>query len=441
MRNLALILSGLLLLNLSCAENGQSFGETEITKWQYGRAGAVSLTYDDGIKTQFTEAMPVMDSLGFPGTFYIITGEMEGSAHPPKFIGRPLEEIIQDTKTIPTGEDNFFERASALQYPGYDGTYEWHRNAYSAYTQENIQEAYAIVDEAYSKIRAGEFEPGENINPETAYSAEMSWDDLRSYAEQGHEFGSHTVSHPGLAVLDEPNMLYELEKSKEDILNQMGPEHTYSMEGPFGVSDPRAMEYLLSLYPAPRNVMPDPYLEVLLRGSSKAPGTSDKDYVQWQKGPLSATPLSEMKSWVDTVLANDHIWLILVFHGVDDVGWEPVSSEDMAAYFNYIKEREDDLWVATFRDVTKYVRERMDAEVSSEEKENKLNVSLTHSLDEKWYKVPLTLKTAILSPDWESVMVKQGEREEQVQVMNDENSRYILYQALPNAGPVTITEM
>ena len=441
MKNLAFILSGLFFLNLSCAENGKDFGETEITKWQFGKAGAISITYDDGIKTQFTEAMPVMDSLGFPGTFYIITGEMEGSEYPPKFIGRPLEEIIQDTKTIPTGEDNFLERASALQYPGYDGTFQWHRDAYSAYRQEKMQEAYEIVDEAYSKIRAGEFKSGENINPETAYSAENSWDDMRRFAAQGHEFGSHAVSHPALAVLDEPNMLYELEKSKEDILNQMGPEHTFSMEGPFGVSDPRVMEYLLKVYMAPRNVMPDPYLEVLLRGSGKAPGTSDKDYVQWQKGPLSETSLGEMKSWVDTVLANDNIWLTLVFHGVDDVGWEPVSSEDFAAYFNYMKEREDSLWVATFGDVTKYVRERMDAEVSTEEEENKLNVSLTHSLDEKWYNLPLTLKTTILSPDLESVMVKQGENQQQVQVMNDENSRYILYQALPNAGPVTITEI
>ena len=441
MKNFGLIVSGLFLLNLSCAEDEKDFGETEVTKWQHGKAGAISITYDDAIKTQFTEAMPIMDSLGFPGTFYVITGEMEGSEHPPKFIGRPLEEIIQDTKTIPTGEDNFFERASALQYPGYDGTFQWHRNAYSAYRQENFQEAYKIVDEAYAKIRAGEFKPGENINPETAYSAANTWDDMRRYAAKGHEFGSHTVTHPALAVLDEANMLYELEKSKEDILNQMGEEHTFSMEGPFGVSDPRAMEYLLKVYTAPRNVMRDPYMEILLRGSEVAPGASDKEYVQWQKGPLSKTSLPEMKSWVDTVLANDNLWLTLVFHGVDDVGWEPVSSEDIASYFTYMKENEDSLWVATFGDATKYVRERMDAEVNTEEKENQLNVSLTHSLDEKWYKLPLTLKTTILSPDWESVLVKQGENEQQIQVMNDGNSRYILYQALPNAGPVTITEM
>jgi hypothetical protein len=33
---------------------------------------------------------------------------------------------------------------------------------------------------------------------------------------------AHTVTHPRLAVLDEVNMIYELEKSKEEIRNKLG---------------------------------------------------------------------------------------------------------------------------------------------------------------------------------------------------------------------------
>ena len=36
---------------------------TQITKWQYGKTGAVSLTYDDGSINQFRIAVPIMDSL------------------------------------------------------------------------------------------------------------------------------------------------------------------------------------------------------------------------------------------------------------------------------------------------------------------------------------------------------------------------------------------
>ena len=35
-------------------------GQTEITKWQDGKTGAVSITYDDGSINQFRYALPLM---------------------------------------------------------------------------------------------------------------------------------------------------------------------------------------------------------------------------------------------------------------------------------------------------------------------------------------------------------------------------------------------
>src|SRR5438045_8696078 len=56
-------------------------GKTEITKWQYGKNGAVSLTYDDGSVNQCRVAVPIMDSGGFPATCFIITGKVPRSAY------------------------------------------------------------------------------------------------------------------------------------------------------------------------------------------------------------------------------------------------------------------------------------------------------------------------------------------------------------------------
>jgi hypothetical protein len=127
---------------------------TQITKWQYGKTGAVSLTYDDGSINQFRIAVPIMDSLNFPATFFIITGEIPGSRYHGTFIGRPKKDIIQETATMPTNPDNFFERASAIGFLGYDGTLEYHTQAGEIYDEgnsaENTQKAYKIIDEAYS---------------------------------------------------------------------------------------------------------------------------------------------------------------------------------------------------------------------------------------------------------------------------------------------------
>ena len=431
------------------AAAGPRFGGTEITRWAHGKTGAVSLTYDDGIITQFTRALPTMNRLGLPATFYIVTGEIAGSRHPPRFIGRPFGEILAETATVPTGEGNFFERAGALQYIPYEGAIQLHIDAYSAYQRGGVERARVVVDSAYARIRTGELPAGSNTTPEAAQSAESSWEDFRRYAAQGHEFGSHTVSHAALAVLDEPNMRYELERSKEDILDQLGPEHTFSMEGPFGVSDPRVMEYLLELYPAPRNIMRDPYLQILLRGDRTDPGSSDLEYVQWQRGPdgtrndgnATDTSLEEMKAWVDTVVAHDNIWLTLVFHGIDDVGWSALPHERVEAFLEYIAARQDDLWVATFGDVTRYVRERMSAALEVEEAGGELLVTLTHPLEQRWYGLPLTLRSVVLG-DRPRATVRQGGREQVVPVREDgAGGRYILYEVVPNDGPVTVSLM
>ena len=69
-----------------------------------------------------------------------------------------------------------------------------------------------------------------------------------------------------------------------------------------------------------------------------------------------------MKSWVDTVASRDNMWLVLVFHGVDGIGWEPKTGAELGEYFGYIRSLGDEVWVATFRDAAKYMRERMHAE-------------------------------------------------------------------------------
>lgn len=426
-------------LTASCAEKENVVGQTEIAKWQYGKKAAISLTYDDGTINQFRVALPIMNRLEFPATFFIITGNIPGSTYEGKFIGRPVQEIIKETAQSPTNQDNFFERASAVGFLGYQGTLEYHTQAGQRYEQGDTAAAYQLIDEAYKKVRNREFKPVTNRKDEAPNPNRITWEEIKTFAAQGHEFASHTVTHPRLAALDEVNMLYELEKSQEEILNQLGPEYTFSAECPYGTENERVMEYAYEIYPALRNRMPEPFLEEINRWSEMTPGASDKEYVQWQRGPLTATPPELMKSWVDTLVTHDNVWLALTFHGVDGIGWEAKPHEELEAYFQYMKEREAQLWVATFQDVTKYMRERMHANVQATEEEDKVVVNLTHSLDENMYDMPLTLKTYVPS-GWKTVHVKQRDQEAQISPEQDEKGNYIMYQALPNAGTVVLSE-
>ena len=94
-----------------------------------------------------------MDTRGFKGTFFINTADIPGSQYAPKFVGRPLGEIVAETANSPTNSDNLFERASALRFLNIDNAVEQHNQAGSLFEQGKNQEAYQVVDKAFASAR------------------------------------------------------------------------------------------------------------------------------------------------------------------------------------------------------------------------------------------------------------------------------------------------
>ncbi|GMQ30577.1 polysaccharide deacetylase family protein [Algoriphagus confluentis] len=410
---------------VSCTSPDPQVGKTEITKWYGDKTGAVSITFDDGIINQLTIAKPILDSLDLLATFYIITGKVEGSGKG-KFIGRDPAEIIKETATIPTDSSNFFERASLIAFTGTSEAEDYHARAGSLFEQGRVDQAYALIDEGYEKIRKGTIQDTDDVVFHNNVEDTTTWAQYKSYSDQGHEIASHTVTHPRLAVLDEANMLYELEQSKADLLKFIGPESVFTAEGPYGTENERVMEYAHTIYPALRNRMPEEWLEEINRGSQMTPGQSEKEYVQWQRGPLTRTDVAQMKSWVDTLMNHDHTWLVLVYHGVGNLGWEPKTRQELVEYFSYIKAKEDQVWVAPFREVTQYLRERKATQVTTEVHAERISISLSSILDPQIYRVPLTLKTYIPS-DWKKVQGTQGKNKLDLVFGNDEKGDFVVY--------------
>jgi hypothetical protein len=380
-----------------------------------------------------------MKRLQLPATFYIITGPIPGSAYQGKFIGRPVNDIITETVTLPTTADNYFERASAAKYLGYIGANAYYDSSAILYEDGKETQAYQVMDSLYSKIRNGSLKKGTELSMEVAQEKGLTWDSIKTYAFQGYEFASHTITHTHMAVLDTTNIFYELEKSKEDIKNHLGEKYTFTAEIPFGIEHPRAMKYSLPSYATLRNLMTDPYMMEINRGYKTQPGSSNKEYVQWQRGGTTKTSLPLMKSWVDTTLAHDNIWLVLVFHGVDGTGYEALPHELLDTYFQYIKKHEDNLWIAGFSDVAKYMRENMLASVTTDETADRIIVHLQHSLDANTYNIPLTLKTYV-PEGWKKVTVKQDNLKKRFQVQKDSKGNYILYTVNPNKGAIELSK-
>jgi len=410
---------------------------TEITEWQDDKQAAVSITYDGGTINQFEMALPIMKQFDLPATFFIVSGSIKGSKYHGKYIGKPLEEIIKESAESPTDKNNFFERASALQFAPYDSTREFHILAGTYFEREKITEAYNLVDRAFQKLRNGELE---KLDTRKTYQegVDISWDELEKIADLGYEFASHTITHPQLTIMDDENINYELEKSKEELQNQLGNDHTFSIELPYAIEKKRVLDLAFNYYQAIRNRLTESYIEEINRWDDVNPGSSDKEYVFWERGPKTKTQLGLMQSWVDTCLNNDNVWLVLVIHGVEGIGWEPVSRDNIYEYFNYIHSKKEKVWAATFQDGFKYIRERMNADIKSRRKGDAITIELTHSLDKNVYDLPLTLKT-YLPPDSKDIEVKQSGEIIEYQSDSDENGSFVIYRALPNNSPITIS--
>ena len=51
----------------------------QVTQWADNRAGAVSITFDDGFRSQYTMAVPALNARGFKGSFFLITDIVDHS--------------------------------------------------------------------------------------------------------------------------------------------------------------------------------------------------------------------------------------------------------------------------------------------------------------------------------------------------------------------------
>lgn len=82
--------------------------------------------------------------------------------------------------------------------------------------------------------------------------------------------------------------------------------------------------------------------------------------------------------WVDYAVEN-HVWLIEMWHNVkfeDDGNYQTIEFDEAEEHISYIENAasEECIWVATYTEATKYIRERQNASVYSYIIDNELHV-------------------------------------------------------------------
>ncbi|NIP92120.1 MAG: polysaccharide deacetylase family protein, partial [Akkermansiaceae bacterium] len=154
----------------------------------------VAVTFDDGYRDNFDVAAPILKRFGIPSSFFVTTGYIESGSVP--WFSR-LHRVFQDTRAA-SWPDPVTGRTYSLNDP------RERREAFLAISRRCASSKKTTQDEILAAAeKAMEVSP----EPEDGGDLMMSWDDIRAMHAEGFEIGSHTVSHPNLALLRESSDL------------------------------------------------------------------------------------------------------------------------------------------------------------------------------------------------------------------------------------------
>ncbi len=258
-----------------------------------------------------------------------------------------------------------------------------------------------------------------------------NWNNWVQAANSGHEIASHTVTHPDLSKLDVAAQESEI-KTSTDLINEKVPsQQCVTMATPYCAegSDSLAAAYYIAVRgcqgfiepKTPKNFM---NVSSIICGDQGSVKTS-----------------ANFKSKADQA-ANSKGWLVYLIHGIDnDGGYSPLPSDTLKKSLEYLKANDDKFWVATFGQVSRYIKERNCAsltETASDETSFTLTLSDTLSNNEI-FNYPLTLRRPL--PDgWENATATQNGDSIFCKVVSDNSGKWIQFDAVPDQGSIVITK-
>ena len=170
---------------------------------------------------------------------------------------------------------------------------------------------------------------------------------------------------------------------------------------------------------------------------------------QWYSLYTSGIGDIESTEWRNSVVdsaINNNTWLIEMWHNVykegQDIGYQGISYEMADEHMEYLakKSNEDEIWVASFVDATKYIYEKQNASVSAVLTNDFITISLTTDTDKlpkEIFDYPLTVKIP-MPMEWRDDDIVSENKEIDIQIKTINNVEYIVFDMIPNQDKLVI---
>ena len=193
-------------------------------------------------------------------------------------------------------------------------------------------------------------------------SRRVSWKEWRELAAKGHEVSNHGLEHKGLTALTEDGLEREVEEARRIITEKVGRPLTFLYPG--NARNPRVRDFVLKNH-------------IAAREREERFGGADFN-------------VERANAIVDKAIKTGQ-FIVVMAHAVAEAGYQPLSREDLEGHLQYVSTLKGRIWVDTFANVSRYVRECDAAKVAvGESAANRVTFTLACPLDPGLFNEPLT---------------------------------------------------
>lgn len=169
------------------------------------------------------------------------------------------------------------------------------------------------------------------------------WENWLPVIAQGHEIGSHSVTHPPLSLRSELIVRKELIDSKVALQRYLKLKEVvvfaYPGSNSNAMNDRICAEYYLGSRSSGHRVI-----------SATPKSLHSLPSIPW----VSKSNAEYFNQWVDRAIKSNG-WIIELCHSVNGQGWEAPALSVLVTHFDYLESKSSELWVAPMGEVIKYI--------------------------------------------------------------------------------------
>jgi hypothetical protein len=254
------------------------------------------------------------------------------------------------------------------------------------------------------------------------------WTTLNTMAGNGHEIASHTIDHGDLSTLKDSLQNIQLGVSQETINKNVTNQKCVTIAYPYCV--PGNNKITSKYYIAARHCQGN------IEGKTPANFMSISSVICGSKGSVNS--MASFKARINEAV-NKKGWCVFLIHDLDNgSGYSPLSSSIFRSSLYYCKIRNYKVWVSTFANVSKYIKERNSASVSEvSANDSVITLQVTDTLDNTLYDYPISIRRP-LPANWKAVEITQNDKAINAKYVKTDTVTYIMFSVIPDNGEVKL---